>query len=234
MTILSIDTATRVCSAAIWQGPSRMHGEDVNHARMLPLFLEEILGELREQGKVPEAVALSEGPGSYTGLRIGSSTAKGLCYAWDIPLIPIPTTEVLCATFLAQREVEKDAVLCPMIDARRMEVYTAFYTTDLQPLCDIHAHVVDDAAAFFAPIAGKAQKVYCFGDGAEKCRELFGHADATISVEIVADIVPDARYMGAIAAARVDKAVRGKDLAYYEPFYLKEFVAAPSHVKGLE
>lgn len=233
MTLLTIDTATKVCSAALLQDDvviaHRFHNEDVNHARLLPLFIEDLFAEARQRHLHIDAVALSDGPGSYTGLRIGCSTAKGICYALDIPLIPIHTTEVLCASLLKQHEVEKDAVLCPMIDARRMEVYTAMYTPTLQPLTDIHAEIVSDADTFFRHVSGK--KIYCFGDGASKCSDVFAPAGG---VCIVPAIEPDAAAMSAVALRHAEGAVRGKEIAYYEPFYLKDFVAAPSHVKGLE
>ena len=130
MTVFSIETSTRVCSAALSVDgqtiASRMNREDSNHARFLSIFVNELLDELNAQSLSLDAVALSEGPGSYTGLRIGASTAKGLCYGYDIPLIPIATTEVLCASLMAKKELQDGDYLLPMIDARRMEVYTAF------------------------------------------------------------------------------------------------------------
>ena len=147
MTILSIDTSTRVCSAALSVDgttiASRINREDGNHARQLPVFVDELLAELRQRGLSLDAVALSEGPGSYTGLRIGAGIAKGLCYGLHIPLIPIPTTEVLCAG--VQKVLSPFTFhLSPLIDARRMEVYTALYDSQLQPLTDIQAVVIEN------------------------------------------------------------------------------------------
>ena len=131
MTVLSIETSTSVCSAALSVDGqmivSRFNREGTNHARLLPVFIEELLSELKERSLQLDAVALSEGPGSYTGLRIGASTAKGLCYGFNIPLVPIATTEVLCAALMAKHNVLDGDYLLPMVDARRMEIYTALY-----------------------------------------------------------------------------------------------------------
>ena len=131
MTILCIETSTNCCSAAITINgqavASRENLVGANHASELPVFIDQLLQEAREQGWQLDAVALSQGPGSYTGLRIGASTAKGLCYGMNIPLIPVDTLQVLCATLLQTTSLEDSTLLCPMLDARRMEVYTALY-----------------------------------------------------------------------------------------------------------
>ena len=233
MTILSIETSTSVCSAALSVDgqtiASRINRENTNHARFLSIFVKELLDELKQRTLTLDAVALSEGPGSYTGLRIGASTAKGLCYGYDIPLIPIATTEVLCASLMAKNEVQDDDWLLPMIDARRMEVYTALYRVQngvpvLQG--DIAAKVIESAESLEY---GQGRNVF-FGDGAAKCKELLAE-----KADFIGDIVPDAADMGPLAERywQEKKVVEGKDLAYYEPFYLKEFIAAQSHVKGL-
>ena len=227
MTILCIETSTQVCSAAVTIGgvpiAERVCREGANHAQMLPVFVEELLAEVRSKGLKIEAVALSAGPGSYTGLRIGTSTAKGICYGLDVPLIPVQTLQVLCVAAVSKAPVERrDVYLCPMIDARRMEVYTAVYDAYLQEVLPVQARVVEDGG--WLPEG----EVYYFGDGASKCQEVLG-AD---SVHFIGDIVPEAKYMGVMAEQ--GKALSGTEIAYYEPFYLKEFVAAPSHVKGLQ
>ena len=233
MTILSIETSTSVCSAALSVDgqtiASRINRENTNHARFLSIFVKELLDELKQRTLTLDAVALSEGPGSYTGLRIGASTAKGLCYGYDIPLIPIATTEVLCASLMAKNEVQDGEWLLPMIDARRMEVYTALYRVQngvpvLQG--DIAAKVIESAESLEY---GQGRNVF-FGDGAAKCKELLAE-----KADFIGDIVPDAADMGPLAERywQEKKVVEGKDLAYYEPFYLKEFIAAQSHVKGL-
>ena len=234
MTVLSIETSTRVCSAALSVDgqtiASRMNREDGNHARFLSIFVKELLAELDAQSLSLDAVALSEGPGSYTGLRIGASTAKGLCYGYDIPLIPIATTEVLCASLMAQRGLQDGDYLLPMIDARRMEVYTALYQIrNGRPVLqnDIAAKVIDSAEALEY---GNGRNIF-FGDGAAKCKDILSK-----NADFIDDIVPDAADMGLLALQHMQDARTCRtatDLAYYEPFYLKEFIAAQSHVKGL-
>ncbi|MBQ0118423.1 MAG: tRNA (adenosine(37)-N6)-threonylcarbamoyltransferase complex dimerization subunit type 1 TsaB [Bacteroidales bacterium] len=223
MVILSIETSTKVCSAALSDGTTIykqfIHRESANHAVMLPEYIEDLLAYAREQRLQIDAIALSGGPGSYTGLRIGTSMAKGLCYGMNIPLIPIDTTLVIAAVM--RDKAPQGALLCPMIDARRMEVYTALYNDQLEMIKPIEARVVEDSQW----LVETGQEVYYAGDGAEKCQEVL-HSER---LHLIEDIVPEAQYMGSLAerANRVDR------IAYYEPFYLKEFVAAPSHVKGL-
>lgn len=228
MTILCIETSTQVCSAAVTIGgvpiAERVCREGANHAQMLPVFVEELLAEVKAKGLRIEAVALSEGPGSYTGLRIGTSTAKGICYGLDVPLIPVQTLQVLCVAAASVQPVEgTNGYLCPMIDARRMEVYTAVYDCDLQEVSPVQAKIVEDGA--WLPEG----EVLYFGDGAAKCQEVLKGVD---SARFIGGIVPEAKYMGVLAER--GKALSGKEIAYYEPFYLKDFVAAPSHVKGLQ
>ena len=236
MTILCIETSTSVCSAAICKDGEPIKQcisyECSNHARLLPRYIEELLSFAREQALSIEAVALSEGPGSYTGLRIGTSTAKGLCYGLNVPLIPIPTLEVLCEAAKAQSAISKNevnralaaenqqsAILVPMIDARRMEVYT-------QIDGETKAVVVENEESLYTG----DEEVYYFGDGAEKCSRIFTKPNW----HYVSGIVPEARYLASYLAT-ISRPLRTcTDLAYYEPFYLKEFIAAQSHVKGLK
>ncbi len=242
MTILCIESSTSVCSAAICKDGEPIKQcisyEGSNHARLLPRYIEELLSFAREQGLSIEAVALSEGPGSYTGLRIGASTAKGLCYGLNIPLIPVPTLDVLCEA--ARKSLcsvspkdglcsVNEAVLIPMIDARRMEVYTKVEG-------ETKAVVVENEESVLCQNSGLAaeRSYYYFGDGAEKCSKIFTKPNW----HFIPGIVPEAQYMGALVESRKSKVesrkmISGAELAYYEPFYLKEFIAAPSHVKGL-
>ena len=224
MITLCIETSTTVCSAAIVKDGEPVkqciNYEGSNHARLLPLYIEELLAYAREQGLTIEAVALSEGPGSYTGLRIGASTAKGLCYGLNVPLIPVPTLEVLCEAVRKRLAIsdEQLAVMIPMIDARRMEVYTSLDG-------ETKAVVVENEDSLYAG----DEDVYYFGDGAAKCAKVFTRPNW----HYIPDIVPEAKYVGTLAESGKKK-VESTDLAYYEPFYLKEFVAAQSHVKGLK
>jgi len=217
MTILCIETSTSVCSAAVCKDGSLIkqciNYEGSNHARLLPMYIEELLSFAREQHLSIDAVALSEGPGSYTGLRIGASTAKGLCYGLNVPLIPVPTLEVLC-----EASGVKQGRLIPMIDARRMEVYTMMDG-------ETKAVVVENEDSLYAG----DEDIYYFGDGAAKCQPVLTKPNW----HYIPDIVPEAQYVGALAESGKWK-VESVDLAYYEPFYLKEFIAAQSHVKGLK
>ena len=228
MTILCIETSTSVCSAAICKDGTPIKQcichEGSNHARLLPRYLEELLSFAREQHLSIEAVALSEGPGSYTGLRIGTSTAKGLCYGLNIPLIPVPTLEVLCEAArenLSPLTSHLSPLLIPMIDARRMEVYTSING-------ETKAVVVENEDSLYSG----DEDVYYFGDGAEKCSKVFTKPNW----HFIPNIVPEAQYVGVLAEKMTnDKLpITNHQLAYYEPYYLKEFIAAQSHVKGLK
>ena len=232
MTILCIETSTSVCSAAICKDGEPVkqciNYEGSNHARLLPLYIEQLLQLAREKNRTIDAVALSEGPGSYTGLRIGTSTAKGICYGLNIPLVPVPTLEVLCEAARQHSAISSQPsdVLVPMIDARRMEVYTSVDG-------ETKAVVVENEDSLIAnsqqPLANS--HIYYFGDGAEKCSKIFTKPNW----HYIPSIVPEAQYVGVLAEKLIadGKGLTAKDLAYYEPYYLKEFIAAQSHVKGL-
>ena len=222
MTVLCIETSTSVCSAAICIDGKPLKQciclEGSNHARLLPLYIEELLQLAKEQHLSIDAVALSEGPGSYTGLRIGTSTAKGLCYGLNVPLIPVPTLQVLCA---AAKEKGATGLLCPMIDARRMEVYTSFNGGETK------AVIVENEDSIYSG----DEEVYYFGDGAKKCEAVFTKPNW----HYIPDIVPESRHLATILESILDNTERQTvSIAYYEPFYLKEFIAAQSHVKGLK
>lgn len=232
MTILNIETSTTCCSAAITiDGKPVASVEQLanaNHASQLPVFIQQLLHEANVNDWHLDAVALSQGPGSYTGLRIGASTAKGICYGLNIPLIPVNTLQVLCAS-VPSGVLPDNALLCPMLDARRMEVYTALYQqqgTQLSTISEVQAMIID-ADAFAQTLA--QQPVYFFGNGAAKCQSVITHPNA----HFVDNVVPQAQCMGLLAEMQPNS-LDVKQMAYYEPFYLKEFVAAPSHIKGLK
>ena len=215
--ILHIETSTAVCSVAVSEdGQTIFVQEDMkgpSHAVSLGVFVDEALSFIDSHAIPLDAVAVSCGPGSYTGLRIGVSMAKGICYGRNVPLIGIPTLEVLCVPVLPE-----DAYLCPMIDARRMEVYAAVYDRALNVVRDISADIVDENS--YLDILNE-HPVYFFGNGAAKCREKITHPNA----HFIDDIHPLAKMMFPLA----DKAMAKqdyKDVAYFEPFYLKEFVAS--------
>ena len=231
MIVLNIETSTDSCSAAITiDGVAVAVAANLsaaNHASELPVFIEQLLRQAKENDWHLDAVALSQGPGSYTGLRIGASIAKGICYGLNIPLIPIDTLQVLCASL---QNTMQNALLCPMLDARRMEVYTALYeSTDkgnFKRCGDVEAKIIDQDA--FAEEL-QQQPIIFFGNGAMKCKEVITAQNA----HFIDNIVPQAKYMGLLAEAQTNL-LAVKEMAYYEPFYLKEFVAAPSHIKGLK
>ena len=235
MTILCIESSTSVCSAAICKDGAPIKQcisyEGSNHARLLPRYIEELLSFAREQGLSIEAVALSEGPGSYTGLRIGASTAKGLCYGLNIPLIPVPTLDVLCEAARKSLCSVSEAVLIPMIDARRMEVYTKVDGETKAVVVENEESLMNEG---MKELMNEGKEVYYFGDGAEKCSRIFTKPNW----HFIPGIVPEAQYIGVLAEQIINHKSQitnhqSIDLAYYEPFYLKEFIAAPSHVKGL-
>jgi len=216
--ILHIETSTNVCSVALSENGrclfSKSNAEGMNHAALLSVFIAEALEVLKSDDKKPDAVAVSSGPGSYTGLRIGVSTAKGLCYGYGIPLIAVSTLEVLTAQAL-QSVSDHNALYCPMIDARRMEVYAAFYNADLEIKREISADIIDSNS--YATILDQ-QPVFFFGNGAEKCKSTLTHPNA----RFIDNLVPLAENMISFA----EKAFADNDfvdVAYFEPFYLKEF-----------
>lgn len=233
MVILNIETSTDACSASVTEngkvlevGGRRLcflQKEKSEHARQLALYVESLLAVVREAGKEIDAVAVSAGPGSYTGLRIGASTAKGLAYGMNVPLLAIPTLQIMAEA--VREEAEDGALLCPMIDARRMEVYNCFYNKVGEPTDEVMATVVD-GASFSAELQGG--KVYFFGNGSEKCKSVLSSENAVF----VDGIVPDAAWMGRLAEEAYQDG-RFADVAYWTPFYLKEFEAKKANVKGL-
>ena len=220
--ILNIETSTSVCSVAACQdGQTVFVKEDLegpSHAVSLGVFVDEALSFIDSHAIPLDAVAVSCGPGSYTGLRIGVSMAKGICYGRNVPLIGIPTPEVLCVPVLLYHDLPDDALLCPMIDARRMEVYAAVYDRALHVKRDISADIVDESSYLEFL---ETHPVYFFGNGADKCRTRITHPNA----HFIENILPLAKMMLPLAEKAV--AVEDyKDVAYFEPFYLKEFVAS--------
>ncbi len=219
--ILSIETSTDVCSVAMSEnGQCIFKKEDhsgPNHAVSLGVFVDEALSFTDNHAIPLGAVAVSQGPGSYTGLRIGVSMAKGICYGRDVPLLAVPTLEVMAVPVLLNHEIEEDALLCPMIDARRMEVYSAIYDRALKPQRETRADIVDgDTYREFLD----CHPVYFFGNGAAKCMETINHPNA----HLIKGIEPLAKYMFPLAERRwVQKEY--EDVAYFVPFYLKDFVA---------
>lgn len=220
--VLNIETSTNVCSVAVSQdGACIFEKEDhsgPNHAERLGSFVDEALSFTDNHGIPFDAVAVSCGPGSYTGLRIGVSMAKGICYGRGLKLLGLPTLEILCVPVLLHEMVkEEDALLCPMLDARRMEVYAQLFDRSLKEVRPIHADVVD--ADTYKEWLDKVP-VYFFGDGAKKCKEVINHPNA----HFIDDIEPLAKNMMPLAEKRMAEG-KFEDVAYFVPFYLKNFVA---------
>lgn len=220
--ILHIETSTEVCSVAVSQDGACIYSEEdfkgPSHATVLGVYVDEALSFIESHAIPLDAVAVSCGPGSYTGLRIGVSMAKGVCYGRGVPLIGLPTPEVMCVPVLLREELPEDALLCPMIDARRMEVYATIYNRALRAVRPTSADVIDENS--YADLLA-ARPVYFFGNGADKCRTKLTHPNA----HFIENIHPLAKWMFPLA----EKAMATedfKDVAYFEPFYLKEFVAS--------
>jgi len=225
--ILHIETSTEVCSVALSCDGKVVDSyadlSGANHAEKLPEFFDQALSFADSHAIPLDAVAVSEGPGSYTGLRIGVSLAKGVCMARDLKLIAVPTLQLMCVPLLIRETIGgDDALLCPMIDARRMEVYSAIYDRSLKPLRDVGADVVDSEAAYEPWL--ESHTVYFFGNGAEKCRAVVKHPNARFVGEAV---YPLAKWMMPIAERRLMEG-QTEDVAYFTPFYLKDFVAKQS------
>lgn len=220
--ILNIETSTDICSVAISEDGQCIYKEEDrtghNHNELLGTFVDNALSFADSHAIPVDAVAVSMGPGSYTGLRIGTSMAKGVCYGFNIPLLSVPTLELLAVPVLLRHDdLPEDALLCPMLDARRMEVYSGIYTRALKPVREIRADVVD--ADTYREYLDK-HPVYFFGNGAKKCMEVINHPNA----HLIEGIEPLAKYMFPIAERKL---MRGEveDTAYFVPFYLKDFVA---------
>lgn len=222
--ILHIDTSTEACSVAVSQdGQVIFNKEELEgpaHSQLIGGMVDEALSFTDNHAIPFDAVAISSGPGSYTGLRIGVSMAKGVCYARDLHLLSIPTLELMCVPVLLHEELPDDALLCPMIDARRMEVYTALFTRSLSHVTDTQAVEVS-STSFVTQL--EQHPVYFFGNGATKCKKIIAHPNA----RFIDGVKPVAKWMAPLA----EKAhARGEfqDVAYFEPFYLKEFIATKS------
>jgi tRNA threonylcarbamoyladenosine biosynthesis protein TsaB len=215
-TILCIETATTNCSVAIaHNGKTLAVKEDYNgsysHAEKLHLFIQEILGENNLKLSNLDAVAISTGPGSYTGLRIGVSAAKGLCFSLDIPLISVPTLTALA------NQVEQPGIVIPMLDARRMEVYAAVFNSGKEQILKTFAIILEpDSFREYL----ERDRVYFIGNGVEKFQKICQHPNANF----IENKLPSAREMVEIAVSKY-KISDFEDVAYFEPYYLKDFIA---------
>ncbi|APG65544.1 tRNA (adenosine(37)-N6)-threonylcarbamoyltransferase complex dimerization subunit type 1 TsaB [Tenacibaculum todarodis] len=221
--ILNIETATKNCSVSLAKNGEiiaikEMNNGNYSHAEKLHPFIVEILEEANTSTDKIDAVAVSKGPGSYTGLRIGVSAAKGLAFSFDKPLISIETL-----TSLAHAIKIEDGLIVPMIDARRMEVYAAVYDSNYSKTREIQAQIIDENS--FQDELSKG-KVYFLGDGAAKCKTLITHKNAVF----IQDKFPSAKEMASLSFTKYKKNDI-EDVAYFEPFYLKDFIAIPEKKK---
>lgn len=217
--ILNIETSTTVCSVSLSANNQvffcKENRENMSHASCLGVFIAEAISFIRKKGLMLDAVAVSSGPGSYTGLRIGVSEAKGLCFGLDIPLISVSSLDIMASEVIG-KGYEAD-YYCPMIDARRMEVYAAVYDKDMRIIRSVGADIVDkDTYSSF--LNGK--KMLFFGNGAEKCMPVIDSPQA----KYIEGIVPLASSMVPLSEKAFEEK-RFEDVAYFEPFYLKEFIA---------
>lgn len=222
-TILNIETSTSVCSVALAsEGAILHHCEDFqgrNHATVLSGFIKDALDHLRRHEMKLDAVAVSIGPGSYTGLRIGLSEAKGLAYALQIPLIGVSTLELMTVGVMFSRDdLPEGTLFAPMIDARRMEVYTAVYDLALEPQMQPTPLILDENS--YSRFLSQGPVAF-FGDGSDKARDLLGNRPEAI-------FIPDVNPLAVDMVALSERAFRNSgflDLAYSTPLYLKDFQA---------
>ena len=226
--LLHIETATEVCSVALSKGDtivaSICSNKGNSHTENLFPFIEEVLEKSKCKISDIDGVVLSIGPGSYTGLRIGASAAKGICYALNIPLIGISTLQSIVFGAKKQQNEEQNLLFCPMIDARRMEVFTALFNKNGEAITEVASKIIDEKS--FAAELNQNKICFC-GNGMLKCQSVLQHKNAHFI-----DTQLDASNM-VIPALEKFTHKQFEDVAYFEPFYLKEYVAKKSDVKGL-
>lgn len=221
--ILQIETSTTSCSVALSQRGNVIALKELTernvHASVLSTFIKEVFINSGYELSQIDAVAVSMGPGSYTGLRIGVSTAKGICYALDKPLISVDTLKAMASGQIKRSDLD-DATYCPMIDARRMEVYTALYSAELDTLLPTAARIIE-ADAFADALANKP--IVFFGDGAAKCKDVLSHNAGAVFIDDFNNSAAD------LTDLAYKKFLSGQfeDLAYFEPYYLKDFIIGP-------
>ncbi|MCK9421017.1 MAG: tRNA (adenosine(37)-N6)-threonylcarbamoyltransferase complex dimerization subunit type 1 TsaB [Bacteroidales bacterium] len=233
--ILCLETATEVCSVALALDGNLLKIKESSspnvHSSQLTLFIEEIVHSSEFTLSGLDAIAVSMGPGSYTGIRIGVSTAKGLCYALDKPLIAIPTLQSMAQGMKnhlsgIQYPASGISLICPMIDARRMEVYAAIYDSELNTVRETSAQIID-RTTFTEYLTNSA--ILFAGNGASKCKPFLEHHKNAVFIE---NFAASARFMVSFAEQRLTRK-QFEDIAYFEPFYLKDFIPGKSKVKGL-
>jgi tRNA threonylcarbamoyladenosine biosynthesis protein TsaB len=220
--ILNIETSTKNCSVSIAKEGNLVHYKEINdgnysHAEKLHPFIMEVLSEAKIDKSSIDAIAVSKGPGSYTGLRIGVSAAKGLCFALNIPLISIDTLKSLATSTKVD-----DGYIIPMLDARRMEVYAAIFDSNYNQVREIKAEIIDETS--FEEFQGS--NLLLLGDGAAKCKEVLNGANITY----LDAKFPSSKEMAFLSYEKYKKNDI-EDVAYFEPFYLKDFIVTPQKKK---
>jgi tRNA threonylcarbamoyladenosine biosynthesis protein TsaB len=229
--ILNIETSTRACSVALAIDGKVVAIEEAfernSHAENITIFSETVLKQAGLNFHDLDAVAVSKGPGSYTGLRIGVSTAKGFCYSLDKPLIAVSTLQALAAGMISKTKNPENYLFCPMIDARRMEVYSALFDSELKAVRETQAEIIDENS--FKDLLS-SKKIVFAGDGADKCERILG---ANPKVYFISDLLPSAHFLAPLSEKKFQNG-SFEDVAYFEPFYLKDFVAGKPRVKGLQ
>jgi tRNA threonylcarbamoyladenosine biosynthesis protein TsaB len=221
MTILQIETATTVCSVALARDGHVIAVKELDerniHAEVITLYIDELIKQTGIGYSELDAVAVSSGPGSYTGLRIGVSTAKGLCFSLDKPLISVETLAAMAQGMIAKDSIDPNTLLCPMIDARRMEVYTALFDAAGNVVKPTAAEIITEGS--FSDYLGN-NKILFFGDGAAKCSDVIGESP---NATFISDFSNSATHLTLKAAEKFVSA-EFEDVAYFEPFYLKDFL----------
>jgi len=231
MLLLQLETATSVCSCALSIDGRTIAVKEENepniHGAFLTLFIQELMEDAGYELTQLDGIAVSMGPGSYTGLRIGVSTAKGLCYALDKPLLAVNTLDAMASGYLQRRGINDatSTYLCPMIDARRMEVYLAVYDADLVTVNEVSAQVIDGQSFNHLP---QAETILLFGDGARKLSPLF---ERNKQIEIIADFGNSAADLSRLAFQKAQNH-QFENVAYFEPFYLKDFIPTQAKKKN--
>ncbi|HNW90045.1 MAG TPA: tRNA (adenosine(37)-N6)-threonylcarbamoyltransferase complex dimerization subunit type 1 TsaB [Bacteroidales bacterium] len=230
--ILHIETATNICSVALSDDEKllalRETSRTNSHSEKITVFVQEVLAESKTEIKDIDAVNVSMGPGSYTGLRIGVSVAKGLCYALDKPLISTGTLTAMAYGAMQQcPDMDNSTLLCPMLDARRMEVYYALFKKNMHEILPPCAKIMDEHS--FSDVL-KDHRLLLFGDGMDKCKTLF---EKNQDIDFLCDFVPSAKHMIIPALQKFHDHIF-ENIAYFEPFYLKDFIAGKPNVKGLK
>ncbi len=218
--ILSLETSSKECSVALHKNgellDARLIAEDQAHASKLAVLITEVFKNTGTPMRELKAVTVSAGPGSYTGLRIGTSTAKGICFSLDIPLIAVPTLDLLVFQFL-QTNKDCQGLFCPMIDAKRMEVYCQVVDNGLKVVLPVAPKVIEQTA--FAELLA-TQKMFFFGDGSLKCKPVINSVNAIF----IDGIKPNASSLGLLAASRY-AGQKFEDLVNFTPLYVKDFIA---------